>query len=155
MQLGHCFCVRIRQESLHLMSLDTGPKSFHVLSLKLSQVSYPKTNNWGKQPLLIYFLSLWEQAQHSCLSLNNQLFVCKVIIILCVKSMTLPRYCFRFSEPSWFIRYWGIITGVNLYLLKTQGHFENGKTQANIFQIHTQLFSLLIKFQLVKSIGLP
>lgn len=55
-----CFCVRIRQESLHLMCLDTGAKSVHVLSLKLSQVSYPKTNSWGKQPLLIYFLSLWE-----------------------------------------------------------------------------------------------
>jgi len=38
------------------MSADTGLESFHVLSLKLSQVSYPKTSNWGKQPLLIYFL---------------------------------------------------------------------------------------------------
>lgn len=44
------------QQSLNLMSVDAGPESLHVLSLKLSHISYPKISNWGKQLLLIHFL---------------------------------------------------------------------------------------------------
>lgn len=76
---------------------------------------------------------------------------------VCVKSMTLPRYPLMFPEPSlsMCIRHLRSITSVNLWSLKLQGHFENGRSQANIFQTYAQFFSLLIKFQLVKSIGLP
>jgi len=44
------------------------------------------------------------------------------------------------------IRHLGFITGVNLQPLKMQGHFENGKNQASVFQIVPSSFHSSLNF---------